>query len=383
MKYPIFKVHVQADEALLEIEKVLKSGYLNEGEQVTDLTNKISEYLEHPQVVLLNSCTSALTLALKLAGVGEGDEVITTSMTCVATNTPIHNLGAKVVWCDIKSSTGNIDPKKLEALITPKTKAVICVNWAGVPCELLELWSICKKHKVKLIQDAAHAFGAVYNGKQVCHYADYTCYSFQAIKHVTSGDGGALIVNTDPLEYSRVKKLKWFGIDRDATKDEKGEWKGQRWEADIVEAGYKFHMNNITAAIGLSQLPYLNVIVDKHVQNATKYSNLFKNTIVKPLEYPSHSIPAYWVYTVILPEVINRDRVLERLNEQGVNAGLVHVPNHNYTCFKDSLVDLPETDYFHKHQLSLPCGWWLSDRDITDIFDIVIQTLYAEANRHN
>ena len=124
MKYPIFKVHVQPESTIIELEKVLRSGYLNEGEQVTNLTNKISNYFCHSNTILLNSCTSALTLSLILAGVNKDDEVITTSMTCVATNTPIHNLGARVVWCDIDHLTGNIDPNKIESLITPKTKVI-------------------------------------------------------------------------------------------------------------------------------------------------------------------------------------------------------------------------------------------------------------------
>ena len=120
--------------------------------------------------------------------------------------------------------------------------------------KLERIYDICEKNNIKFIQDAAHSIGAEYNGKQVHHFAHYTCYSLQAIKHITTGDGGLLVVNTDEKEFQRAKALKWFGIDRDATKDEKGEWKGLRREMDVVEAGFKFHMNNITAAIGLSQI---------------------------------------------------------------------------------------------------------------------------------
>jgi dTDP-4-amino-4,6-dideoxygalactose transaminase len=373
MKYPLFKVHVDVNQALQELENVLVSGFLNEGEQVTKLTKKISEYLDHSKITVLNSCTSALTLALKLSQVQPGDEVITVSMTCVASNTPIHNLGAKIIWADIDYKTGNVDPKNIEKLITPKTKAVLCVNWAGSPCELEELWKICKLHNIRLIQDAAHSFGAKLNNKHICHYADYTCYSLQAIKHITSGDGGVLVVNTNNEEFNRAKKLKWFGIDREATKDEKGEWKGQRWEADIEEAGYKFHMNNITAAIGLSQWSHIDNIINTHIKNGLQYQNIFKNSSITSLKYPKNSQPVYWVYTVILPEHLNRDKIIEILNQEGINAGLVHIPNHNYTCFKDSLVDLPETNYFNNHQISLPCGWWLNEEDINFISNKLLE----------
>ena len=289
-------------------------------------------------------------------------------MTCVASNTPIHNLGAKIVWGDIDSKTGNIDPNNIEKLITNKTKAVLCVNWSGIPCELDQLRLICKKHNLKLIQDAAHSSGAEYNNKQIHHSADYTCYSLQAIKHVTSGDGGMLVINTNDLDFNRAKTLKWFGIDREATKDEKGEWKGQRWEVDIKEAGYKFHMNNISAAIGLSQISHIDKIVGNHISNGQRYKKLFSNNEhIKPLVYPPGSMPSFWVYTVMLSDHLDRDKIMEELNAEGINAGLVHVPNHPYTCFKESLTDLPETEYFSKHQISLPCGWWLSEDDINII----------------
>ena len=365
MKYPMFKVHVDTDSALQQLKTVLDSGFLNEGESVIKLTEFFTSYFNHKNVVPLNSCTSALTLALKLSGVEKGDEVISTSMTCVASNTPIHNLGAKIVWADINSNTGNINPNNIEKLITSKTKAVLCVNWSGIPCELKQLKNICKKHNIKLIQDAAHSLGAKLDDKQIHHFADYTCYSLQAIKHITTGDGGLLVVNTNKSDFKRAKSLKWFGIDREATKDEKGEWKGQRWEVDVIEAGYKFHMNNISAAIGLSQTSYIKDLINKHIKNGFLYENIFsKYDSIKPLQYPKNSTPSFWVYTVILSEHLDRDKIIKDLNTEGINAGLVHVPNHPYTCFKESITDLPQTNYFSKHQISLPCGWWLSKKDI-------------------
>jgi len=375
IKFPLFKVHIDANNALTELEKVLTSGFLNEGEQVTELTNLLKKYFDIDNLVLLNSCTSALTLALKLSGVDKDTEVITTSMTCVASNTPIHNLGAKIVWADIDYQTGNIDPNKIESLITEKTRAVLCVNWAGLPCDLIKLQEICKKHNIKLIQDAAHSFGAKMNDKHVCHISDFTCYSFQAIKHFTTGDGGALICK-DQEDFKRAKKLKWFGIDRDATKDEKGEWKGQRWGVDIEEAGYKFHMNNITAAIGISQFKKIENVLDKHIINAKIYQDKFKNNkLIKPLKFPDNSEPTFWVYTIILDEKLDNEKLIEKLNEKSINAGLVHTPNHLYSCFRKEYLDLENTDYFYKHQISLPCGWWLDKNDIEFIAETLIQTI--------
>ena len=263
MKYPLFKVFVDVDEAVKNVKSTLQSGYINEGVEVSLFKKEICSAFNSKNVVLTNSCTSALTMALKLSGVDSGSEVISTAMTCVATNTPIKNLGAKVVWADIDRNTGNISPESVILKITEKTKAVMCGNWAGLPCDLKKLHKICKSKNIKLIQDAAHAFGALYDNKSIVCNADFTCFSFQAIKHITSGDGGALVC-LDENHYNAAEKMKWFGLDRSATKDEKGEWKGQRWESDIYSAGFKFNMNNISAAIGLSSIKHADKIIDKH-----------------------------------------------------------------------------------------------------------------------
>lgn len=374
-KYPIFKVHVDKEAALKELDVVLGSGFLNEGEQVTRLTKELSAYLEHDKAVVVNSCTSALTLALVVAGVKPGDYVIASPMTCLAGNTPIYDVGARIIWCDIDAKTGNMDPKKLKEILSvlemdKPIKAVMAVDWAGMPCDWKALREICDFHKVKLIQDAAHAFGAKLNGKHVCHYPHFTCYSMQAIKHITCGDGGIIVCENEE-DFKRVKKLKWFGIDREATKDAKGEWKGQRWEIDIEEAGFKFHMNNIAAAIGLSQIPHIKRIVGTHQVNAMLYETLFETHQIggTPLKYQSNAEPAFWVYTLLLDEDIDRDAVLEYMNKEGIAAGVVHIPNHNYTCFKRDFEPMPQTDYFAKHQISLPCGWWLNGDDILFIFN--------------
>ena len=363
--YPLFKVHINSEDALLNLKKVFDSGFLNEGEQVTEFKQELEKYFDHENVIPLNSCTSALTLSLILAGVGEDSEVIVPSMTCVASVTPIHNVGAKVVWADIDEQTGNICVEDVKDKITSKTKAVLCVNWAGLPCGLETLHELCKKNDIKLIQDAAHSFGSLYKSKHVCHFADFTCYSFQAIKHITCGDGGALICS-DKEDYNRAKKLKWFGFDRDGCKDEKGEWKGQRWSVDINESGYKFYMNNVSAAIGLSQIKSMDDVVSKHKRNANLYHVQFAgNKRIKPLVFPKQSDPAYWVYTLLVDG--NRDEIISKLNAMGIGAALVHVPCHIYTCFEESLCDLPGTNKFYENQISLPCGWWLEPKDIENI----------------
>jgi perosamine synthetase len=383
VKYPLFKVHTNNELCLENLETVLKSGFINEGQQVLELQAQLETYLNNKNLVLTNSCTSAITLALKICGVGPGDEVLTTAMTCVATNTPILNLGGHPVWVDIDVATGSISPKDLESKITSKTKAIIIVDWAGTPCDLDEIVKIGEKYSIKIIQDAAHAFAAKWKGESIDRWTDFTCYSFQAIKHFTTGDGGALVCKSNE-DFRLAKKLKWFGYDRDLVKDEKGNWKGQKWDADIEpnEAGYKFNMNNISAAIGLSNLRSIDEILRKHRENAATYIKNFKNSnFIKPLKVPEKAISSYWVFTVLVSKQINiRDWIIAKLNEDNIEAGLVHLPNHNYSCFKASIAMLPQTDIFSNSQISLPCGWWLGEKDIDYISEKLIY-LISEAEK--
>lgn len=368
--YPLFKVSVNSELALENIKQVFSAGFINEGVQVTELTQALQQRFRTKNLVLTNSGTSALTMALKLAKVQPGDEVITTPMTCVATNTPIVNAGAKIVWADVTSDSGMINPIDVLSKITTKTKAIMVVAWAGTPPQLGPLKHICDQKGIKLILDAAHAFDAQYDNMPIHAHAHMTCYSFQAIKHFTTGDGGALVC-LDNDDYEASKAMKWFGLDRDRAKDAKGDWKGQQWDVDILEAGFKFNMNNVAAAIGLSQLSTIDKNVALHKEHAALYNDLFEECeTVEPAFIPFLAQSSYWVYTMLInPENsrLNRDELLARLNSEGIMAGVVHVPNDNYTAFKDSKTDLPGVRYFSQYQFSLPCGWWLTDDDIKHI----------------
>lgn len=246
----------------------------------------------------------------------------------------------------------------------------MCVSWAGTPCDLDALDSLARRHGIPLIHDAAHAFGATWRSRPISDFADYTCYSFQAIKHLSCGDGGAIICR-DREKYLTARKLKWFGYDRDAHKDEKGEWRGQRWDADIEagEVGYKFHMNNVAAAIGLSQMSHIEHILDAHRRNAVVYNDAFRNSrTIRPLAVPDEAVSSFWVYTALVSDDrVDRDRLLENLNAEGIAAGQVHLPNDIYSAFKDSQVSLPGVRRFADRQISLPCGWWLSESDCAHI----------------
>ena len=382
MKFPLFKVHVDTNSALQGIEEVLRSGFLNEGAQVKALEKEVASALNADNLLLVNSCTSALSLAYYISGVKSGREVISTPMTCIASNTPIYTMGGKIVWVDVDKYSGNIDPAQIENKITRDTVAVLSVSWGGSPPDLEAIDLLTKKHGITHIHDAAHAFGATLKGRPISDFADFTCYSFQAIKHFTCGDGGALVCREQD-KFQLAKKLKWFGYDRDDNKDENGEWKGQRWSADVLpnEVGFKFNMNNVAAAIGLSQIPLIKGILAKHRANAQVYKDLFsKSEYIKPAEQTSDCLSSFWVYTILIDEPhIDRDLLLDGLNSAGIGAGLVHVANNHYSAFKEFEEPLPGTAFFGERQISLPCGWWLSNDDCRIIGETLLSLIKDQA----
>jgi dTDP-4-amino-4,6-dideoxygalactose transaminase len=379
--YPLFKTPISSHPGTLAlIDNVLQSGYVNEGVQVAELTQHLETILESKNISLLNSCTSAITVALRLAGVKQDSEVISTAMTCVATNTPIIAFGADIVWADIDPTTAMSNVNTIIRRITPKTKAIVIVAWAGnVPPGLDALFEFCETVGIPLILDAAHAFDARCNGRPIHEFAHFTCYSFQAIKHFSTGDGGALICR-DSDDHARAKALKWFGLDRDRAKDEKGDWKGQQWDVDVVEAGYKFNMNNVAAAIGLAQVNTIKQTIETFRKNARRYDALFSNQdVIRPLHRNKTlgTLDSPWVYTVTIigswPTLLTRDQLLKCLNSEGIMAGLVHVPNDSYTAFsKFQTSSLPGLRTFEGIHFSLPCGSWINDDDVEHIANRVL-----------
>jgi len=359
---PLFKVFMPkgVDKAILD---TLHSGYIAEGARVKEFTAKIASFIGNPYVVLVSSGTMALTVAYELAGIGQGDEVISTPLTCIATNTPLVQLGAKIVWADCEPQTGMIDPKKLEKLITKKTKAIVVLHKDGDLAKMDEILKIAKKHNLKVIEDAAHAFGAKYKGKMIGNVGDYTCFSFQAIKHLTTGDGGAVVVKSE-ADYKKAKKFKWFGLDKEEPHQHKNIWMD-----DVKIVGYKGNMNDLSASIGLSQIKYTKKIVEKFHKNGELYNKLLKEIKgVELIERDSQNYPVYWVYTLL---VENRDKVMKALEEEGIASSVVHPRNDIYSIFKNFKRDLPGVDYYAARELSIPCGWWVTEKDIQNIVNVI------------
>ncbi|MBI3273775.1 MAG: DegT/DnrJ/EryC1/StrS family aminotransferase [Candidatus Colwellbacteria bacterium] len=354
---PLMKVHIPPS-AIKPLLKVLDSGYVSEGDVSHEFERRFQKYIGNPYTALVNSGTSALMLAVRMAGVGPGDEVISTPMTCLATNEPIILAGARVVWADIDRRTGNTDPLSVEKRITPKTKAIMVVHWAGNPVDLSPISAVARKHTIPVIEDAAHAIGSAYHGKRIGSHSDFVCFSFQAVKNLTTVDGGALAVKNKKM-YERAKLLRWYGCARSHTKNP------IKWIGDVMEPGYKMHMNDMNASIGIEQLKYVDRLVDRHRENAAYLSEKLKD--VDEIELPlvtSRAKSSFWLYTLKLPHPQFREKFSEALRKKGIGNGIVHMRNDTYSLFKNfRRDDLPGVDDFCSRMLNIPCGWWLSKSD--------------------
>ena len=352
-KKVLFKVHMPktVDKPLLE---VIHSGFIGQGPKVDEFEALLGNYFGNKRVITVNAGTSAIQLALRLANVGFGDEVITTPMTCTATNMPILAAGAKIVWADVDKVTGLIDPKSIESKITDKTKAIMMVHFGGFPCQIDEINAIARKHNLKTIEDAAHAMGSKYKGTKIGNHSDFVIFSLQAIKHITTIDGGLLLCNNDK-DYDRGILLRWFGIDRNSNR------KDFRCEEDISEYGYKFHMNDVSAVIGIEQLKYLDEIIDRHISNQTYYDlNLVDIPGVELIDKPSSISSTCWIYTF---HINKRDLFIKYMDENGIMASRVHERNDIHTAFIESKTSLPNLDEFNATQVSIPVGWWINNED--------------------
>jgi len=345
---PLFKVFMDP-EVEFKVPEVLRSGYITQGPKVKEFEEELRRFLGTPALTV-NSATSALTLALRLSDVGVGDEVISTPMTCQATNVPIMAMGATPVWADINPRTGLIDPQSIKDRITSKTKAVMTVDWGGAPCDYDEIYKALAGTDIVVIEDAAHAFGSIYKREKVGSVADFTCFSFQAIKHLTTVDGGAMTaINQYNLERGRL--LRWYGIDREAnTKEFRG-------EIDVEEWGYKFHMNDVNATIGLSNIKNMPNILGRHWLNALVLeTNLNKD--VYTLTTPDYDhLSANWLFTVLLPNSEVREQFKAHMAKENIQVSQVHWRNDKMTTFKPFERDLPGVDEFSSRMICVPVHW--------------------------
>jgi dTDP-4-amino-4,6-dideoxygalactose transaminase len=358
---PLIKTSIPPREILMpRLEQIIYSGYVAQGEVVDEFERKFEQYIGGGNTLSLNSGTAALHIALILAGVKAGDEVISTALTAEPTNVAIKMAGAKIRWADVDLNTGNISPEAIEKAINSKTKAIIVVDYAGIPVDVKKIKAISEKHNIPVIEDAAHALGAKFKGKRTGSYFPFTVYSFQAIKHLTTIDGGALQIADNDL-YEKGKLIRWFGLDKKLT----------RLDNDITYQGYKYHMNNVTATIGLIQLENIENIVQRYIDNGKYLDEQLKNVSgVELIEYYPNSEPSYWLYTL---KVENRDGFVKMMEANGIMASELHKRNDLHTYLNDYPTELPNLDLFYSKMVHIPCGWWVTKEDCKKMVQLIKQ----------
>jgi dTDP-4-amino-4,6-dideoxygalactose transaminase len=386
---PLFKVFMSKDASKAATD-VLESGFVGQGPKVDEFEQKLSSYFKvnSRNVLTFNSATNAEHLAYHLLkkpfqfhipfeygtipiywpGIDDGDEVLTTALTCTATNWPILANGLKLKWVDIDPSTMNICLTDLESKLSEKTKIVTVVHWGGYPVDLVKLEEIRARFKQKygfafmVIDDAAHSFGSKLDGKFIGEFDTITTFSLQAIKHITSVDGGFWISPYKELN-DRGRLTRWYGIDREGPRAD------FRCESDIPEWGFKFHMNDLCAAIGMENLKHANNIIEMHKTNGQYYNQALQGVDgVTLLENDPRKESAYWLYTM---RVENRDNFMRYMSENGIVTSRVHERNDKHSCVSEFLSPLPNVDEVTKDMISIPVGWWVSQEDRENIVECI------------
>jgi perosamine synthetase len=348
---PLVKVAMPPKERLMPaLEEVLYSGMIAEGEHVYRFEAEFAKSFGLPVALGTSSGTAALHIALLLSGVEAGDEVITTSMTAEPTNTVILQCGAEPMFADVDPETGNLDPDSVVAAIGPRTKAIVVVHYAGFPVDMPAMRRIADQHGISLIEDSAHALGALSAGNPIGSIGDFGIFSLQAIKHMTTIDGGVLTMRNPDL-VAAAKKLRWFGLAKGVP----------RTEVNIDRIGFKYNMHNVAGVIGLAQLETIQHKVSRHIENGQFFDREISAIPgLSVTRIDAGQEPSYWLYSVLSDD---SDAVERILAAAGVSASKLHRPNHMHSVFQPYRRSLPGLDTYYRRLTHIPCGWWVSDED--------------------
>jgi perosamine synthetase len=354
-----------APDAHEYLGRVLTSTMVSEGERVKSFESELTRELGIINPVAVNSGTSALHLALILAGVQAGDEVILPAQTFIATGLAILYQGAVPVFCDIQYETGNINPESIKSCITERTRAIMVVHWGGLPCDMDEIAEIASENNIPIIEDAAHALGATYKSSPIGAISDYTCFSFQAIKHLTTGDGG-LVASKDLASYSEARALRWFGIDR---ANSPMSILGERIY-DLDKIGFKYHMNDYSAALGLANLPSFKNRLDRLRNIDSIYRSRLSNVPgLKLFDRPMDRESACWLFGI---HVDRRADFMAMMSDKNIATSVVHQRIDKNSIFKGRNI-LNNQELFDESQVHIPIHFDLTDDDI----ELIIQTIQS------
>ena len=367
---PYFLPSIGTQE-VAEVVDTLRSNWITTGPKTQKFTERVRKYIGAKHAVAVNSCTAGLHIALVASDVGPGDEVITTPFTFVATANVIVHVGATPVFCDIQKDTYNIDPAKIEGAITKRTKAIIPVHYAGHPCDMDAIMHIAKKHKLIVIEDAAHAIGAAWRGKKIGTIGDFTSFSFYATKNMTTAEGG-MVTTASKTMAEKMEALALHGLSKHAWKRYFAE---ADWRYDALFAGYKYNMTDIQASLGIHQLKKLEGFLKQRENIARAYTRAFKNVpgIIVPTEQ-KHIRHPWHLYPIVIDEEklsIARDTFLDALRAEHIGRSVHFLPLHLFSYYKKRLGyargDFPRAEYVGDRILSLPLYPGMTRKDVHDV----------------
>lgn len=348
------------EEEKLAVSAVLTKEFLGMGQEVQLFEEEIADYIgvDQSHVICVNTGTSALHLALACMDIGYGDEVLVPSLTYVASYQAISATGATPISCDVDENTCFIDIKDAKNRLTSKTKAIMPVHYGSDSSQIPSLYAFAKKHKLRVIEDAAHSFTCTRAGKMIGSEGDAICFSFDGIKNITSGEGGAIITSDSRLQQ-RIRDARLLGVENDSERRYNGE---RSWTFDVKHQGFRYHMSNIMAAIGREQLKKANRFAKRRKEIATKYSlGLAENNFINLLELDfSEVTPHIFVIKIVDG---NRDKLKAKLLEDGIETGIHYQPNHYLSLYRSNY-SLPTTEMLSKQILTLPMHFDLTDSDI-------------------
>lgn len=355
------------EEELAQVKEAFDYGYFGLAFKVNEFEEKLGNYLQTDrEVIAVNTGTSALHIALDSIGLEEGDEVILPSFTFVATAQAISACGAKPVFCEVDSETMLIDIEDVTRKINDRTKAIIPVHYSGAPCNMNALMKIKDKYGIRIIEDAAHAIGSEYEGKKIGSFGDITCFSFDSIKVMTCGEGGAVVTN-DKEVAEIIRKKRLLGIDRKAmhTKD----WKKRSWNYDVPLQGYRYHMSNINAAIGLAQLAKIDRFIERRREICSLYLNKLNGLNEVQLPVYDFSTIAPFMFVIRVKDS-KRDALKTYLMEHDIESGISYYPCHHYSLYNDGQ-SFPITERLGDEILCLPLHYELSNEDVAEVTNTI------------
>lgn len=363
------------EEEIEEVVACLRSGWIGTGPRVAAFEKQFRDYRAMKHAVAVNSCTAGLHLSLLAAGLKVGDEVITTPMTFCATVNAIIHAGLKPVLADVDPVTQNIDPVEIEWHLTPRTRAIVIVHFAGRPCDMGAIMALAQRHNLKIIEDCAHATEAHYEGRPLGSFGDFGCFSFYVTKNMTTGEGGMVVTNSDEAQ-AKVKMMALHGLTRDAWNRFGGE--GYK-HYEVVDCGFKYNMTDLQAAIGIHQLKRLEANWERRAAIWRRYAEALAHLpVTLPAPAAANTRHSYHLFTLLIdPEAsgVTRDQFVQNMTRCRIGVGVhyVSIPEHPYyqKTFGWAPADFPHAAKIGQQTVSIPLTPKLSDRDVEDVIEAV------------